>query len=93
LKVGSNTAVTDYKKSNCYSGTDNNNYWTFGGNGVSGSNGNNVSFNGNGYSLRDIIIICVGVVVLMIGVVLALLVYFRNKVKQVEEKLNRHVEG
>jgi hypothetical protein len=67
-----------------------NNGLTGGNSGGGSSNGNNVSTAGNGYGLRDVVIICVGVV----GVVgVGLSFYFRRKMKQVEDKLNRHIEG
>ncbi|MDR2707801.1 MAG: hypothetical protein LBB87_03525 [Nitrososphaerota archaeon] len=59
--------------------------------GGSGSNGGNSGLsNGNGYNLRDIVIICVCVVGVVCGI---LSFYFRSKMKHLEEKLNKHVEG
>jgi len=61
------------------------------GGGSSGGGSGGVS-SGDGFSLREVIIICVSAVVVTVGVVgTVLFVYFQKRVDDVEKKLNRHV--
>jgi hypothetical protein len=72
-------------------GSSNGNNGSSGGNiGGGSSNGNSgLSTGSGGYSLRDIVIICVGVVGLTAVVItISLFVYFSKRMKRVEEKLN-----
>jgi hypothetical protein len=60
------------------------------GSGGSGSGGNGGSSNGSdGFGLRDVVFLCVGVAIVVVGVVVCVLFfYFKKKVAQVEAKLS-----
>jgi hypothetical protein len=62
------------------------------GNGGANNNNNNEPTIGS-FSLRDIVIVCVIIVMTLIIAIVALFVYFQKRIKSVEKNLNHTVDG